>query len=239
MALQPGDYYLSDKPNFLQQGDVLTGVPLVLLPASPEMIVLRGSHRAPIDDPQPGSYEAIRELALSDAFDEAEYVMVSAVRSLAVLMTPTCDLVDTEDWLVCPLHHVAGSELDVGNLRAGKYMHLMWLPKHDHYEEAYIDLSDHRPIRKASVDLSNRLASMTRDARNELVNRYVSAMGRNWGFDAGEAVPPKGKHETGKFRCARCLNHDIAIKEIEVNPGESFPECEGCSSSAGKLNGIR
>jgi hypothetical protein len=229
LALPKDAFYQADKPNYLQQGDVLIGVPLLFLPADPELLIIREqSSRRHIDQIHSGAVEIVRELALgSDAFDDRhEWVAVSAARSMAVLMTATCDIVDADQLWVCLSYEVEGSGLDEGNMRAGKYTNLFWMPEHEHFSRIYLDLSDVRSVSSKAVDLDNRLAALTREAQYELVERFIRSFGRKWGFEAGDGVPPSGKYETGNFRCARCVEHDIPIREIK--PQKQFPPCEAC-----------
>jgi hypothetical protein len=227
--LSPDEFYQENKPNYLQQGDVLTGVPLIYLPASKELVLVR-SHpsRMLIADLQAGTVEAVRELAASDPFDnQPEYVIVSAVRSLAVLMTPTCDL-DKDDLLVSPAHYVEGSGYDVGNLKSGKYSTLFWLPLHEHFPECFVDVSDLRPVRCESIDLHNRLASLTREAQNLLLEKFMKGMGRKWGHAKGETIEPLEKNQTGSYRCYRCNDHDITIPQEKFTAGAEYPACPNC-----------
>lgn len=230
MALSSEEFYQQQSPDYLQQGDVLSGVPLLLLPADSELVLVRSYYgRKWVPQLQPGTAELVRESATTDAFRHgSEYVVVSAVRSMAVLMTATCDLVDTEQWLVCPLHRVKNSGYDEGNLRAGKYATLYLLAENDRFPSAFIDLSDLRPIRSKSIDLNNRVASITRDGQNDLVERFVKAMGRNWGHAPGDTVEPPGKYQTGRFRCARCNQYDVPITESTFEVGSKFPVCTAC-----------
>jgi hypothetical protein len=231
LALDAAEFYQDDKPNFLRQGDVLVGVPLLLLPPAKELLLLRSpGRRSRIDSLSAGAYELARELALNDPFEHGpEYVVVSAVRGIAVLMTATCDLVDTEDWVVAPAYEVAGSGYNEGNLIAGRYRNLFYLPVHEHFSAVYVDLSDLRPIRRAAVDLDNRLASMTRATQSELIERWVRSMGRKWGFDQTDIVQPPGKRETGRYRRHKCNEFDIPAHEHTFDTGKPFPDCEPCS----------
>ena len=227
--LSPDDFYQGNKPSYLQQGDVLTGVPLIYLPASKELVLVRSHpNRMPIAGLQAGTVEAVRELAASNPFDnQPEYIIVSGVRALAVLMTPTCDL-DKDDLLVSPAHNVEGSGYDLGNLKAGKYSTLFWLPQHEHFPEAFIDISDLRPVRSEAIDLHNRIASMNREAQNLLLDKFLKGMGRKWGHAEGETVEPLEKNQNGSYRCHRCNDHDVPVPQEKFEPGSSYPACPNC-----------
>jgi len=227
--LSTDSFYQENKPDYLQQGDVLTGVPLLYLPPSKELVLVRSHpNRIRIADLQAGTVEAVRELAASNPFDnQPEYVIVSAVRSIAILMTPTCDL-DKEDWLVSPAHYVEGSGYDLGNLKAGKFSTLFWLPEHEHFPECYVDISDMRPVRKESLDLHNRLAALSRETQAALLEKFVKSMGRKWGHAKDEVVEPLERNQTGAYRCYRCNDHDITVPQEKFQAGTTYPTCPNC-----------
>jgi hypothetical protein len=226
------DFYQENPPGYLMQGDILTGVPLLMLPPSKELVLVR-SHpsRLNISLLQGERVEAVRELAANNPFDNRpEYVIVSAVRALAILMTATCDLVEdgADTWVVCPVNAVEGSGYDTGNLKAGKYSNLFWLPAYDHFPDAFVDLSDLRQITRESIDLDNRLASLIPEKQNALADKFVLAMGRSWGYEEGDLVPPIQKYETGKYNCLNCNKYDIEYRVYSLASGSKFPECPNC-----------
>lgn len=77
------------------------------------------------------------------------------------------------------------------------------------------------------------------ETQSELVERFIRSFGPKWGHEAKEQVPVRGKYETGRFRCARCVEHDIPVKEIEATAGASFPECEPCDKIGKPAQDIR
>jgi hypothetical protein len=223
-------FYLADLPTHLQQGDIIGGVPQLLLPPLEASVVVRSTHhRRPIEHLEAGEVELVHELALPDAFDlGTEYIVVSAIKGAAMIITATCDLDDLDIWMVTPLRPVEGSGLDVGNLDAGKYANLYSLPGHEHFNPSFLDLSDLRPARPQQAPLKNRIASISREAQFDIVERMYSSIGRPWGYRAGEKVEPAGKYGTGKFRCARCNLYDVPVSEKTLPEGGEFPECEQC-----------
>ena len=228
MPLEGGEFYDRSPPAFLQQGDILRNVPLISLPPSKELVVLRTSRsHAPLTLPLAGDLEVMREGAVNAfAGGAAESVVVSAIRGMAVLITQTCDLADSENWLVCVVRTVQGSEVDRGNLFADKYSDLFGLPQHPnaYFGESYIDLTDIRPIRRETVELAERIVSLTRAAQNALTEKLALAFSRRWGFAPGDEVLVGGK-----YRCNRCNNyHGVENPDQEFKVGERFPECQNC-----------
>ena len=217
-------FYDPDPPSYLQQGDIIAGVPVLLTPPSDELLLLRMPETlARPDDLAPGRIEAVREMLVGDAFEQAEYVGVAAVRGVAMLMTQTCDLNKTNEYLVCPLEEFAGSGIDNGNLRAGKLQTLFHVPGTDYYGDSYIDFTTLRLASSEAVALKNRVRALTREAQLDLAIRFARALGRDWGHAPGDIIP-----KTGKYRCILCVKYDVQLAEIEVEAGEPFPDCPNC-----------
>ena len=229
--LAPSEFYGNDPPTHLQQGDICPGVPLLLFPASEELILIRAqSSKRHIDQLAAGSVELVREQVVGDAFDDhAEYVAVAAERIWAMLMTPTCDLDDLAVWSVWPLYGVEEAAEDVKRaLTSPSHPTLFRLPHNDRFPASYIDVTDFRSIGREHFQLKDRIASVTREAQHELTERFLKAAGRPWGYGPGETVEPLARRETGKYRCARCNLYDVTVSEVSLTPGAEFPVCENC-----------
>ena len=169
MALpSPAEFYDSAAVTYLQQGDILAEVPLLSAPPGPELVVLRHPEtRGPWAHSGPGLVSALAETEVEDAFlnGAPEHVAVSAERGVAMLITQTCNLNDDrhEHWLVAPVYSIAGQRIDLGNLFAGKIENLFGLCPHPTglYDVSYSVLSDLRPIRRDSVDILDKIISIS------------------------------------------------------------------------------
>lgn len=226
MEIPEVDFYEESPPSELQQGDVLVGVPLFLLPRSEELLVLRTPRsRTRLGELPNGLVEAVREKAIGDAFDEPEFVGVPTARVAAVLMTQTCDLGRTDFWSVSVLDRLNPKEVDRGNLYAGKFKRLFPYPKHDHFEESLIDIVELHTIRPENVGVGNRVASVKPEIQRLLSDRFLHAMGRRWGHAQDEEVPTDAK-----YRCLGCNDFDMPVYEPTFKKGDKFPECARCSS---------
>jgi hypothetical protein len=224
LASEDGGFYDLSPPPFLQQGDILPGLPLISAPPSRHLIILRKSDGKPWD-PSPGPLEAVDE-RLINAFDgNAEYVAASAERGLAAILTQTCDLVDQEQWLITPLLTLDASGLDQGNLFAGKFANLFGMRKHPEYFDAgYLDLTRCFPIRRETLDLKDRIASLSQAAQHALNDKLSETLTRVWGFAPGDLVTT-----TGKYRCVRCFNFfDVKNEVVHFEAGGRFTECDDC-----------
>ena len=230
MPLSADEFYLSNPPSTLQQGEIIAGVPLLLLPPLDHLVVVRSSHhRLRLEHLEPGAVELVRDTALSDSFENGyEYVVVAATESWAMIMTATCDLEGQDVWAVWPFYPVEGSDLDEGKLNSGRYANLDRVPNNKYFPPAYLDLTDFRPIRREQAPLRDRIASITREAQHEVMEKFFSSVGRPWGYAANETVEPIGQYETGKYRCARCNLYDVIVPEIPLHEGSPFPECDNC-----------
>lgn len=187
-------------------------------------------YKLPFDHLEAGGALLVDERAVNDAFERgAEYAAVSVIRAHAMLLTPTCDL-EQEDGvlLVWPLRPIEGSGFNEANLDAGKYANLYRLPDNVYFEGVFIDLTDIRPVRPQQFPLKNRVASLSREAQNEILDKFHLSMGRIWGYAEGEIIEALAKYETGTFRCAQCNRYDVEVPQKALKPGTQAPECENC-----------
>jgi len=221
------DFYDLSSPTHLQQGDVFPDVPLISPPPSPHLIILREQDGRPWTH-QPGLLLATSEQLLSNIFEgSAEYVAASAERGFAAILSQTCDLVDRDQWLVAPLLSAEAPTIDLGNLFADKYSNLFGMPRHPHgyFGAGYLDLGRCFAIRRESIDLGGRIASLTPAAQHALTDKIAEALSRVWGYAPDEVVP-----KAGKYRCIRCFQfYDVDNKIQEFAEGQKFPQCPACA----------
>ncbi|HEV1994738.1 MAG TPA: hypothetical protein VGR03_10435 [Candidatus Acidoferrum sp.] len=221
----PGeDFYDLTSPPYPQQGDIFPNVPLISPPPGPHLVILRETDGKPWT-PKPGLLQASAE-QLVNAFDDVpEYIAVSAERGLAAILTQTCDL-DQGQWLVCPLITIEGTNIDEGNLLAGKYASLLGMPRHPrgYFETGCLFLPQCFSIRRESVQQKDRVASLTLSAQHALSDKLSETLTRVWGFSPGEIVL-----QTGKYRCVRCFQfYDVKNEVVEFQAGQKFGDCPDC-----------
>lgn len=221
---EDSDFYDLSSPSHLQQGDIFANIPLISPPPGRHLVILRSTDGRPWE-PAPGSLIASDE-RLVTAFDgSAEYIAVPAERGLAAIVTQTCDLVDQEQWMVSPLLSLDGADIDEGNLFAGKFANLFGMPKHPlHFDAGFLDLGRCLPIRRSTVELKDRIASLSMGAQHALNDKLSETLTRVWGYSPGEVVPT-----SGKYRCVRCFQFfDVSNQIVEFQEGEKFTECPDC-----------
>jgi hypothetical protein len=218
-------FYDLSSPAFRQQGDIFPNVPLISPPPSPNLLILRNTDGTPWN-PQPGPLVASSEQLLN-AFDGGpEHIAASAERGLGIVLTQTCDL-DQDLWLAGQLRGLDGTNIDRGNLMAGKYANLFGLPAHplDHFGDAYVDLTRVFSVARECFPHKDRIASLTLSAQISLTEKISQSLTRPWGYAPGDAVLV-----SGHYRCLRCfmfdgLNNDV----IALSVGQRFPECADCT----------
>lgn len=227
------DFYDPDAPRKFQQGDIVPGAPLISVPASQHLVVVRHTHTGArldvLDRTTPVSLH--HEQAVPGAFDQREHVLVSAERGPAMIITQTCDLDDHENWQLCPLRLLEGSEVKEGMLFSDSdppkgYRNLFGLPAHPdgYFEKSYVDLADVRSIHRDSVVINQRIASLSALSQVALGEKLAETFGREWGYRDGDEVP-----QDGTYRCHLCnwfINVDNPPHELKK--GDRFPECPAC-----------
>lgn len=225
----PPDFYIPDPPYHLQQGDVLQAVPVITAPAG--LILLRQAgdraYSYPLERGRP--LEHVPE-NLVDAFDgeRPEFIVVTAQRVPAVLMTPTCDLEKRELWLFSPLKMPEEHRDQIFSGKALSLFPIYAIPEAG-IKDSAIDVGDLRPVHRNLVKADLRIKSMGREALLALGEMMTRAQSRIWGYAPGELVP----HD-GKYRCARDNAHyDLKTPPdpVELKRGGQFPECPNCSWS--------
>lgn len=227
MELDCSEFYETTLPSFPQQGDIYPNVPLINLPPSSKLVILRPAiSRAYVEELPFGQLEGVKEDAVN-AFDgHPEYIVASAQRSMAMVVTQTCDLVDTAYWLACLLLSLEGSGVDRGNLFSGRYPNLFGVCPHPsgYFDESYVDLTNPRPVRREALALADRIAALSTPAQARLTDSIAVHLSRPWGFGPGEEVV-----RTGAYRCLKCFQSlDSTVPEIKLSAGDKFPECDNC-----------
>jgi len=230
------DFYAIPGPTYLQQADVFDDVPLFDLPTLNQLVLLRELDTlARVDELRPGSFAVVDENDAYKPFYQGarEYVVMSAARGAALLITQTCNIDHADELLVSPLLALEGTRIDRGNLFAGKYASLFGLRAHPDglYDESYIDLRILKAVHKEQLDIEDRVASLQPVRQFAFMGQIATAIARDWGNAAGEEV-----EEDGKYRCLRCNRwHDIGENPvIELRKGQLFPRCERCAALNGK-----
>jgi hypothetical protein len=238
-AQQEDDFYDLSVPAFFQQGDILPDAPLISLPPSEHLVLVRDARtQSRLAEPTSSSEVRLFHEQALDAFpeDAPEHVVVSAQRGMAMIITQTCDIADHQtegdNWSVCPCYSIEGSEVNEGMLFSDhplkqRYPNLFGLPKHPnaYFDAHYVDLSDIRTISCKSIKLADRIASLVPLKQLRLNDKLAWMFSRAWGYSEGEDVPADGK-----YRCNLCNRfYGIVNPEIDLKVGMKFPACVNCT----------
>lgn len=226
------DFYELPGPNYLQQGDIFPAVPLFSLPALNDLVLVREAYDgAPVAGKlEQGVFALVAESTVEDSFLDGatEFIVVTAQRGLAMLVTQTCNVEGAEALAVCPVLSLQGTTIDRGNLFSGRYAGLFGLHPHPEgiFGECYVDLSFIKPVRASYLQVGDRLASLSAVRQLSLMEKLASAHSRDWGHAEGERVTADGQ-----YRCLRCNRwHDVQNPIVELKAGQTFPKCEKCSA---------
>lgn len=228
------EFYDLSSPADLQQGDIFPDAPLISIPPSEHLVIIRDSQtQVRLASPAESQQVKLMHEQAVDSFSEGEpeHVMVSARRGPAMLITQTCDLVDHDYWLVCPMYSLEGSEVRENELFSeddwkNHYPTLFGLPAHPggYFDKQYVDLADMHSVYSGGIELSKRVASLTPLKQARLGDKIVRMFARAWGYNAGDDVPRDGKYRCNM--CSRFFGIDIAEKEFKA--GTKFPQCANC-----------
>jgi hypothetical protein len=223
------EYYDPDPPPDRQQGDILMDVPFIIVPETPNLVVLRSpGNRRPLAT-IPLQLQTVSELALGDAFEQnQEFIAVKAERVVAAIVTHTCNLEGLDAWLMAPVKPFEGEQ--------AKRVHL-WRREYPAnfpvrasgatgIPESYIDLADIRAVAKRSLKAGTRLSSMLISTQREFSDHVALFFGRAWGDPAGTPAL-----RDGPYRCfADVLFYDLPIEPttIIMKAGDPLPDCPNC-----------
>jgi len=236
LPAQPDDdFYDLSLPAELQQGDIIPDAPLISIPASEHLAIIRDARtNKRLEAPAPFQEVKILHEQAVDAFSggEAEHVIVSARRGLSMIVTQTCDLSDHANWLVCPMYSLEEADVKEPELFSEDdwkqhYPTLFGVPAHPekYFDKQYVDLADMRSVYGGGIKLSQRIASLTPLKQGRLNDKISRMFSRVWGYSTGDTVP-----QDGKYRCNLC-NRFFGIEnaEIELKAGSQFPLCPNCA----------
>jgi hypothetical protein len=225
------EFYDFAAPAELQQGDIVPGAPLISIPPSNTLVLVRNAHNSGRPEQlASGNVRLVPEQSV-DAFPEgeSEYVVVSARRGMAMVVTQTCTIARSENLLVCPIYATEGAELNVGLLFSSNwrnsYVSLFGLPPHPYFDsDHYVDLGDVRSVYSGGIRVADRIASLSLNAQYRLNDKMAWMFTREWGFAEGEQVP-----SDGKYRCRRCIRFlEVPVVERTFKKGDIFEACPVC-----------
>lgn len=236
-------YDLTPDTDSLYQGDVLEGVPVVMVPPPNKgpWILLRAPDTSPLTVHQllAGTLprhlrlvdEGSSQVKVTDAWQQgSELVLSKATKTRVMIMSQTCDL-DNRTWIqVAPVYsatHFGGKRLN--SLETGEINFMFFLPPTPPrlLERSYTDLSQITTLHKAYLRPKNRILHLTASARVRLQAYVAGFYGRPFGFNTRDRVP-----QSAGYLCTNCVFSSGTIQSLDFAKDSTFSECPKCGSDA-------
>lgn len=239
------------------QGDILSGIPFIVLPTfRPAEHETAWGVLRPKDPRGRPLAESLRNLpnyliarAAKDwpdvwtlkELDGAEYVMAVCKKRRVMLVSRSCDIDKNsrKHFLVAPV--VAFTELHpdqqrdeekLRDIRANEIFHWFYLPGSDKLPESYADLSQivplHRTFFDRDVPTNNLLARLSSLGTGALEVALSNFYGRQFGFAPEDICP-----QDGLYSCSSCFYSGRAKQHVKkVRKENNFGVCDFCGDSA-------
>ena len=233
MPIAPSTFFGTNSEE-VAQGDIFKDVPFVRLGDS--FFVLRKpgeDNPLSFHDIAGADLEIIPE-SVVDSFSPGveELCVVPVVRTLGMLMTPTCELAGDDFWLFAPLRSLVSNPDVKPNVLFGDAPYVNLFGIYDHpkgiFEQSFVAFNDAVPVLSDPFrdPRQMRVANLGREAQDYLAEKFGEYFGRSWGFNDKEKVEP-----TGYYRCRRCSNYyGLQDAVVEVSKGNNPPTCPACKS---------
>ena len=219
------------------QGDILTGVPVVLMPAKGDgpWILLRPSGSVTIEraleGDLPSNFRPHPEASVPTPWpDDQNLVLARGKKSRILVVTQSCDL-DHRRWIqVAPVSPASALHASKqASLRTNQINYMFYLPAAppDLPEECFADLSQITAVHTSYLRDATLVRRMTNLAMLELQKKLASLYGRPFGFNAQDIVP-----QSADYLCFRCFIRTATIQRVTAQAGANFPSCSGCGDAA-------
>jgi hypothetical protein len=236
MPIDPKDWYQSN-PDYavLNQGDVLDGVPTVVMPsASKTWVLLRPAHPVTVlgalSGQTPKSFRPRSESDTPDAWvNGEELVLAKGSRRRVMLVNHGCDL-DHRNYLqLARVYNAAALATKAESLRGNEITYAFFLPASppDFPEDQFADLSQLSAVHKSYLREAILVRRLSARATFELQRHLASFYGRPFGFSIDDNVA-----ESGQYLCANCFYTDGVLVSAGMTAGDKFTPCSRCTVKA-------
>jgi hypothetical protein len=234
MPIDPASWYEPDpQDQELYQGDVVSDVPIVLMPPSSEggWIVLRPSLPHTLQQvlagQSPRTLKPYPESARTDAWQlGSDLVLAKGFRERVIIVTQSCDL--RRNWIqVAPIFSASkiadeGKRASLLENQIG-YMFVLPADLNQITEVCFADLSRMTSIHKSYLRRAKLVIRLSTTGR-DLFQRHLSHLhGRPFSFSVRDIVP-----QTGVYLCHRCFFHTETLTREEFARGDTFRSCPNC-----------
>lgn len=238
MPIDAASWYERDpKDASLYQGDVVSDVPIVLMPpAEGPWTILRPSPPHTVEQvlagQTPRTLKPHPESSRPDAWElGSDLVLAKGFRQQVTIITQSCDL-GTRNWIqVAPVFPASkltdpGKRASLANNEIG-YMFVLPADPPHMTEDSFADLNMLTSVHKSYLRRAKLVLRLTASARALYQRHLASLHGRPFSFNLRDTVP-----QTGEYLCHRCFFSRAEISRAQHEQGQPFGRCSGCGDDA-------
>jgi hypothetical protein len=221
----------------LYQGDVISNVPIVLMPPAGggPWTILRPSPPQTVEQVLAGQTPRVlkphAESARPDAWqDGQDLVLAKGIRKSVMIVTQSCDLT-SRNWIqvapVFPASAIQNVEKRA-SLTINEIGYMFFLPGDPpHVENSFADLSMLTSVHRSYLRGAQRTLHLTSTARALFQKHLANLHGRPFSFNLRDDVP-----ESGEYLCHHCFLARGVISRSQHEQGQRFRECGSCGEDA-------
>lgn len=220
----------------LYQGDVVEGIPVVLMPPASgrPWTILKPSPPTTRDQALAGNlpknfYPRPKEPDPEVWSNQEELVLAKGIKTRIMILTQSCDI-DRRNYLqVAPIYDATGmNNLKLASLRALDIFYMFYLPPDESgFPESYVDLTQIGSIHRSYLKDAVPIKKLSAIATTSLQVHIADFFGRPFGFNTRDLVP-----ESGSYTCVNCFHTKTVIQSLPQTSGEPFTVCPGCGEDA-------
>jgi hypothetical protein len=238
MTIDAAGWYDTDlDPTSFFQGDIIEGVPVVVVPpaGSGKWVLLRPGLPVTREQALAGNTPKVfRPFVAGTALDEwvtpDELVLAKATKRAIIVITQTCDLERRNYVQVAPVYPARTlSASKQASLEKNEINYLFFLPMAEAAvpEKCFADLSQITSVHKSYMIQANLKKRLSNEGRARLQMHLSTFHGRPFGFSAEDVVQQDGEH-----LCLRCFLTSAIVERKSMIPGVVFGTCTTCGPRA-------
>jgi hypothetical protein len=220
----------------LYQGDVLEGIPIVVMPpaSSRPWTILKPSPPVTREQALAGSlpknfYPRPKEPAPEVWAEQQELVLAKGTKTKVILATQSCDLERRNYFQVVPIYSVGNLHpFKLASLRSLDVLYMFYLPGAEGgFPESYADLTQIVSVHKSYFKNAVPVKCLSAKATILFQAHLAEFFGRPFGFNTRDLVP-----ETGAYTCVNCFHTKLSIQTVDQVKSDPFKGCPGCGDDA-------
>ncbi len=229
-------YITREGDSSLYQGDILEGVPVVVMPPASgrPWTILKPSPPVSRDQALLGMlpknfYPRPKEPDPEVWVEQQELVLAKGIKTRIAVLTQSCDLVHRNYIQVAPVYSSDRlGDMKQQSLRLLDIVYMFYLPPNGaNLPESYVDLSQIVSIHRSYLKTATAKIQLSATATIALQTHLADFFGRPFGFNIRDLVP-----SPGSYVCINCFHTRLAIQQLLQVVGEPFRPCPGCGGDA-------